>query len=62
MLITETSLLGVHLQTKNDITLHTSNGCNTSGTGQTGTSITKNCFISAPNQENNQGCGNEVCH
>lgn len=53
---------GVNLQTKNDVTLHTSNGCSTSGTGQTGTSVTKNCFVNAPNQQNNQGCGNEVCH
>jgi len=57
---------GVNSQTSVDTTLHTSNGCTQSsstnmftgkwGLGTNGQPAT-NCYISAPNQANNQGCG-----
>jgi len=57
---------GVNTQTNDATTLHTSNGCTMSssnapftGTWSLGTNgqPATNCYISAPNQANNQGCG-----
>jgi len=57
---------GVNAQTADQTTLHTSNGCAMSssnsqftghwGTGSNGQPAT-NCYIDAPNQYSNQGCG-----
>jgi len=58
---------GVNVDSTDTTTLHTSNGCTMngeasslfSGRWSTGTNgqPALNCFISAPNQNNNQGCG-----
>jgi hypothetical protein len=58
---------GVNAQTEVDTTLHTSNGCTQSAnstnmfTGSWGLGTNNqpatNCYINAPNQANNQGCG-----
>lgn len=40
------------------MTLHTSSGCTVGGSrSMTGTSVTTNCDVNAPNQASNQGCG-----
>lgn len=41
------------------MTLHTSEGCtmDTGASSQTGNWITTNCYINAPGQSSNQGCG-----
>jgi len=57
---------GVNVQTNDQTTLHTSNGCNMAGestpfTGAWGTGSNNqpatNCYINAANQYDNQGCG-----
>jgi len=57
---------GVNVNTQDSTTLHTSNGCTMSnstnsftGTWGKGTNNNDatNCYVSAPNQQNNQGCG-----
>eukprot|EP00727_Mastigamoeba_balamuthi_P000462 m51a1_g10412 putative endo- -beta-glucanase (583) ;mRNA; f:68291-70292 len=50
----------VHRATTNLLTLHTKEGCDQSSeptTAFTGSWSTKNCWINAPGQGNNQGCG-----
>ena len=47
---------GVHIQSFNNMALHTSAGCMISGAGHTGTTITKNCDVNAPGQDANVGC------
>ena len=39
------------------MTLHTSDGCTIDSSGFTGTLLTSNCFVNAPGQANNAGCG-----
>ncbi|KAA8907441.1 putative endo-1,3(4)-beta-glucanase [Sphaerosporella brunnea] len=48
---------GVNLQTSNNVALHTSDGCTITGTGASGTLGTTNCYVYAPGQSNNAGCG-----
>lgn len=48
---------GVNQQTNNAMTLHTSDGCTINNSGFTGTLSTSNCYINAPGQSNNAGCG-----
>ncbi|KAI7091125.1 endo-1,3(4)-beta-glucanase [Hortaea werneckii] len=47
---------GVHEQSANDMTLHTSDGCTVGSTGFTGNQLTDNCYVNAPDQGNNVGC------
>jgi len=49
-------LEGVNTQAKNQVTLHTSDGCSISNTGMTGTLNTTNCYGNAPSQPTNAGC------
>lgn len=37
--------------------LHTSSGCTITNTGFTGTLATSNCYVQAPGQSENAGCG-----
>lgn len=49
---------GVNDQSTNEMTLHTGDGCSLSSSGSmTGTLSTSNCYVNAPNQYANQGCG-----
>ncbi|CAM0140376.1 hypothetical protein VKS41_006384 [Umbelopsis sp. WA50703] len=49
---------GVNLQSVNQMTLHTQEGCTMpSSRNQEGTSATFNCWIDAPGQSSNAGCG-----
>ncbi|KAI8066318.1 beta-1,3-1,4-glucanase [Gongronella butleri] len=48
---------GVNTQSTNQVTLHTSDGCTVGGTSQTGNFVTTNCYVNAPGQSSNQGCG-----
>lgn len=48
---------GVNQQTTDAMTLHTSDGCTINNSGFTGTLSTSNCYINAPGQSNNAGCG-----
>jgi len=51
---------GVNTQTTDATTLHTKNGCSISEESKslyTGTLSNPNCYINAPNQPNNAGCG-----
>ncbi|KAL2002626.1 hypothetical protein VTN02DRAFT_6388 [Thermoascus thermophilus] len=48
---------GVNQQTTNAMTLHTSDGCTVNNSGFTGTLSTSNCYVDAPGQSNNAGCG-----
>ncbi|RPA72146.1 beta-1,3-1,4-glucanase [Ascobolus immersus RN42] len=48
---------GVHNNNYNHIALHTTEGCTTTSQAQKGQTLTPNCFISAPGQDNNAGCG-----
>ncbi|KAL3439098.1 concanavalin A-like lectin/glucanase domain-containing protein [Aspergillus tetrazonus] len=47
----------VNVATNNHMTLHTSDGCTIDSSGFTGTLLTSNCFVNAPGQANNAGCG-----
>ncbi|KAI6864482.1 endo-1,3(4)-beta-glucanase, partial [Hortaea werneckii] len=47
---------GVHEQSANDMTLHTSEGCTVGSTGFTGNQLTDNCYVNAADQGNNVGC------
>lgn len=48
---------GVHMQTTNDMTLHTADGCSISNTGLFSGSIgTDNCYVDAAGQSTNAGC------
>ncbi|KAL5338546.1 concanavalin A-like lectin/glucanase domain-containing protein [Aspergillus crustosus] len=48
----------VNSATTNHMTLHTSDGCSLDpSAGYTGTTLTSNCFVNAPNQDTNAGCG-----
>ncbi|KAL4784172.1 concanavalin A-like lectin/glucanase domain-containing protein [Aspergillus varians] len=49
----------VNKATTNHMTLHTSDGCTVSSSGFTGTLLTPNCYINAPGQDTNAGCGIE---
>ncbi|KAA8643526.1 hypothetical protein EYZ11_004286 [Aspergillus tanneri] len=51
---------GVNDQSKNKMALHTSDGCKIDNTGFSGSLTTSNCFISAPGQDANAGCGIEA--
>ncbi|KAI8390125.1 1,3(4)-beta-glucanase [Blakeslea trispora] len=50
---------GVHTDTLNQVTLHTTSGCNMAGVSraQSGTTLTPNCDVNAPGQGSNVGCG-----
>jgi hypothetical protein len=51
---------GVNTQTNDLTTLHTSDGCNMyneDASQFTGSFVTRDCYISDPNQASNQGCG-----
>ncbi|GES60321.1 endo-1,3(4)-beta-glucanase [Aspergillus terreus] len=48
---------GVHDQTHNAMTGHTTDGCSINGSGFSGTLTTSNCYASAPGQAANAGCG-----
>ncbi|KAL1980751.1 hypothetical protein VTN96DRAFT_3558 [Rasamsonia emersonii] len=48
---------GVNQQTTDAMTLHTSDGCTINDSGFTGTLSTSNCYVDAPGQSNNAGCG-----
>jgi hypothetical protein len=48
---------GVNNQKKNSFAFHTSNGCVVSGQSQSGSLATSNCYVSAPGQSYNAGCG-----
>lgn len=50
-------LTGVHTNTKNAMSLHTADGCSIDGLDSLGRVDTKNCFIQAPGQTSNAGCG-----
>ncbi|KAF2184299.1 glycoside hydrolase family 16 protein [Zopfia rhizophila CBS 207.26] len=50
---------GVHTNTVNAMSLHTSDGCSIDGNGMLGKVVTKNCFINAVGQSGNAGCGIE---
>jgi len=52
-------LEGVNTQTTNTMTLHTSDGCTMSGVSRpmTGSVNSANCYVNAPGQASNQGCG-----
>ncbi|KAL4931724.1 glycoside hydrolase family 16 protein [Aspergillus undulatus] len=47
----------VNEETNNHMTLHTSDGCSIDNTGFSGTLLTSNCYVQAPGQDNNAGCG-----
>lgn len=46
---------GVNSQSQNDMTLHSSSGCSIQNSGS-GTLVTSNCDVNAPNQATNAGC------
>jgi len=51
---------GVNMQTSVTSTLHTSNGCSQAGvnkTKMTGNPLHPNCYVNAPGQGGNEGCG-----
>ncbi|OZJ06028.1 hypothetical protein BZG36_01104 [Bifiguratus adelaidae] len=49
---------GVNTQATDLMTLHTQQGCTMPASrSQTGTTVTSNCWINAPGQSSNQGCG-----
>ncbi|PSK42536.1 hypothetical protein B9Z65_4450 [Elsinoe australis] len=49
---------GVHNQAHNAMTLHTSNGCSINPNNvMTGSIVTNNCYVNAPGQWDNAGCG-----
>lgn len=48
---------GVNLGTTNLHSLHTANGCNITNAVMTGSIQTSNCYVYAPNQSGNAGCG-----
>ena len=48
---------GVNQQSQNDMTLHTSDGCSVNNGGFTGSMSTSNCYVNAPGQSTNAGCG-----
>ncbi|KAF1960350.1 hypothetical protein CC80DRAFT_513935 [Byssothecium circinans] len=50
---------GIHTSTTNAMSLHTSDGCTINGSASRGKVVTKNCFIGAPGQTSNAGCGIE---
>ncbi|KAL3481205.1 concanavalin A-like lectin/glucanase domain-containing protein [Aspergillus californicus] len=43
--------------TNNLMTLHTGDGCTIDSTGFSGSAVTTNCYVQAPGQSNNAGCG-----
>ncbi|KAL2823169.1 concanavalin A-like lectin/glucanase domain-containing protein [Aspergillus cavernicola] len=47
----------VNTATNNLMTLHTGDGCTIDSTGFSGSALTTNCYIQAPGQSNNAGCG-----
>jgi len=48
---------GVNQQTSNDMTLHTSEGCTMSSSGDfTGSVVSTDCWIDDPDQSDNEGC------
>ena len=49
---------GVHKNVQNNMALHTKTGCTINGLpeGSSGSILTSNCDVNAPNQANNQGC------
>ena len=50
---------GVNEDRFDHMVLHTSDGCVTDNTGFTGTLRTSNCYVNAPGQDANAGCGIE---
>ncbi|KAF2809621.1 putative endo-1,3(4)-beta-glucanase [Mytilinidion resinicola] len=50
-------LEGVNTQSRNSMALHTTQGCTITGTGESGTVLTTNCWAKAPGQASNSGCG-----
>ncbi|KAF2256308.1 glycoside hydrolase family 16 protein [Trematosphaeria pertusa] len=55
----ENGEIGIHTNTVNAMSLHTSDGCSIDANGMLGRVVTTNCFISAPGQTSNAGCGIE---
>ncbi|KAL4917000.1 concanavalin A-like lectin/glucanase domain-containing protein [Aspergillus aurantiobrunneus] len=50
----------VNEATNNHMALHTSDGCSIDNSGFSGNLLTSNCYVNAPNQDNNAGCGIEA--
>jgi hypothetical protein len=48
---------GVNQQSTDSMTLHTADGCSINNSGFTGSLSTSNCYIDAPGQGTNAGCG-----
>ncbi|KAE8351844.1 concanavalin A-like lectin/glucanase domain-containing protein [Aspergillus coremiiformis] len=48
---------GVNEQAINQVALHTSDNCTINNSGFSGTLLTSNCYVNAPGQDNNAGCG-----
>ncbi|KOC14549.1 putative endo-1,3(4)-beta-glucanase [Aspergillus flavus AF70] len=48
---------GVNDQTNNQVALHTSDSCTINNSGFSGSLLTSNCYVNAPGQANNAGCG-----
>ncbi|KAH8730082.1 concanavalin A-like lectin/glucanase domain-containing protein [Phaeosphaeriaceae sp. PMI808] len=48
---------GIHNNAVNAMSLHTADGCSIDGRDSKGAIDTKNCYITAPNQNSNAGCG-----
>ncbi|GAB1204121.1 hypothetical protein APSETT445_002770 [Aspergillus pseudonomiae] len=48
---------GVNEQTNNQYALHTSDSCTINNSGFSGSLLTSNCYINAPGQASNAGCG-----
>lgn len=44
-------------QTNNQVALHTSDSCTINNSGFSGSLLTSNCYVNAPGQANNAGCG-----
>jgi len=49
-------LEGANQATENRMSLHTGGNCTVTGSGETGTLVTKNCFAYAAGQDANAGC------
>ncbi|KAF7588635.1 hypothetical protein BBP40_005446 [Aspergillus hancockii] len=48
---------GVNEQVGNQMALHTSDSCSINNAGFTGSLLTPNCYVNAPGQASNAGCG-----
>ncbi|KAF2491064.1 hypothetical protein BU16DRAFT_469140 [Lophium mytilinum] len=52
-----TPAIGVNTQSRNSMALHTTEGCTVTGQGESGSLTTSNCWVKAPGQASNAGCG-----